>query len=351
MRERRWLVIGNIGLTACLLAGCLRSALPPDAPQVRSDIPPRGAEEAQDTAGRTEQTMTDYLPSQVPRVKPDVPAATLPVKAVEIRIQEDAPPAQPADPPAPRRAIQPAPPDRPDAPSVKALRALLEHHSEEEVREQLKQCDAATRETLLRLLGSVAHLEQSGGIPRISPQQLAAWIDPLNALVISLRPRAQLTLDQMCFCKSIESFGKYRTCDLNPPVFQPGEEVRVYLQVRNFASRQVGDIYKTVLKGRLEIYDETNRNSPGFIKDIAPQEDPSRTPRQDFFVHVRFHVPLSCPPGSYTLWIKVEDWTGAPPGTKEVAPSRIDRRSLDFRVGGPASRPPKASIADVTPAR
>jgi hypothetical protein len=155
----------------------------------------------------------------------------------------------------------------------------------------------------------------------------------------------------MCFCKSIESFGKYCMCGLNPPVFQPGEEVRVYLQVRNFASQQVGEAYKTVLKGRLEIYDETNRNSPGFIKDIEPQPDFSRTPRQDFFVNIRFHVPLCCPPGSYTLWITVEDWTGAPPGTKKVARSRIDRRSLDFRVGGPVSRPPQTSIADVMPAR
>jgi hypothetical protein len=227
---------------------------------------------------------------------------------------------------------------------------LLEHHPEEEVREQLKPCDPATFEIKRGLLGSIAQLDQNGGIERMSPQQLAAWLDRLNALALPLRPKAQLTLDHMCFCKIIESFGKYRMCDPNP-VFQPGEEVRVYLQVRNFASQQAGDCYKTILKGRLEIYDETHRDTPGFITDIAPKEDPSRTLRQDFFVHIRFHVPPSCPPGSYTLWVTVEDWTDAPPGTKKVAPSRIDRRSLDFRVGGPICRPSRASVADVAPPR
>src|SRR5262249_38986133 len=48
MRQRRWLVIGSIGLTACLLAGCLRNTAPPEAPRVRSDLPARGTEEPSD---------------------------------------------------------------------------------------------------------------------------------------------------------------------------------------------------------------------------------------------------------------------------------------------------------------
>src|SRR5262249_12017103 len=161
------------------LAGCLRNTAPPEAPQVRSDLPARGSEEPRDVVVQTEQTMRDYQPPQAPPVKPDVPAVPVampPLQAVEMEIREDAPPAPPADPPHPPPPLQPAPPARPDAPSVKALRAMLEHHPEEEVREQLKQCDPATRETLRRLLGSVTQLEQSGGIERLSPQQLAAWI-------------------------------------------------------------------------------------------------------------------------------------------------------------------------------
>ncbi len=176
-------------------------------------------------------------------------------------------------------------------------------------------------------------------------------LDRINALTVPLHPRAQLILDHMCFCNRINSYGKYEMCIPNPPTFQPGEEARVYLQIRNFASKHVGNTYKTVLKGRLEIYDERHPDSPSFIRDIAPQEDSSQTPRHDFFVHIRFHVPLNCPPGSYTLWVTVEDWTDAPPGTKTVARSRKDRKSLDFRVGSPVCQPRRSSLADGAPAR
>jgi hypothetical protein len=326
--------------------------VPPAAQKIPREPVPRGGEESSETSVPTDQRMSDYLISQPPPVKPELPVAALPVKAVELRIKEDAPPTRPAEAPEARPEIQPTtPPPRPDAPSVCALRALLDHRPEEEVREHLKRCDPLTRETLCGLLDSIAQLEQSGGINHLSPESLAVWMARLNSLSIPLRPRAQLMLDRVCFCNCIESFGKYQTRPLNPPTFQPGEEARVYVQVRNFASRVEGEFHKTLLKARLEIYDENNRGSPFYRANINSQPDCSRSPRQDFFVYIRFHVPHSCPPGSYTMWVTVEDWTDAPPGAKGVAKSRMDRKSLDFRVGGPGARPAPASIADVTPSR
>ncbi|HEY7309715.1 MAG TPA: hypothetical protein VH643_10190 [Gemmataceae bacterium] len=352
MRRRGWLATWSISLTACLAAGCLRATVPPEPQKLQADNPPRGREESSEEPAPTDQKMSNYLLSQAPTIKPNAPVAAPSFKAVDLRIKEDAPPVRPADPPEPRLEVQSAPPPaRPDAPSVCALRALLEHDSEEEVREHLKRCDPVTRETLHGLLDSVAQLERSGGVTHLSPDGLAAWMDRLNALTIPLRPRAQLMLDRVCFCNCIESFGKYQTRPLNPPSFQPGEEARIYVQVRNFASRQEGEFHKTILKARLEIFDESNRASPFYRANIKSQPDCSRTPRQDFFVYIRFHVPHSCPPGSYTMWVTVEDWTDAPEGAKTVAKSRIDRKSLDFRVGGPSSRPSQATIADVAPAR
>lgn len=351
MRGCRWLGIGSIGLAACLLAGCLHSRVTPESGKPLSTPPPRGHEEAAEQPAPSQQRMSDYLISQAPPVKPEKTVAQMPIEAADLRIKEDAPPVRPVAPPEPRVEIQPAPPPpRRDAPTVAALRAMLERHPEEEVREQLKRYDPATRETLHNLLESIAQLERSGGLAQLPPERLAGWLDRLNALTVALRPRAQLMLDHMCFCHSIESFGKYQVRPLNPPSFLPGEEARVYVQVRNFASRPEGELHKTILKARLEIFDENNRKSPFYCANIKPRPDFSRTPRQDFFVNIRFHVPQSCPPGSYTLWITVEDWTDAPEGTRAVAASRIDRKSLDFRVGGPATRPPQASIADVTPA-
>jgi hypothetical protein len=147
----------------------------------------------------------------------------------------------------------------------------------------------------------------------------------------------------MCFCSHIEDFGKFKP--LHDDSFLPGQYARVYVQVRNFASRRNGAFYETVLKGRLEIYEENNRQKPAFFRDCEPCHDFSRAPRQDYFVFFRFQVPPNCPPGSYTLWITVEDWTDAPAGAKKVAPTRMDRCSLDFRVGGFVPRSPGPHIA------
>lgn len=352
MRRRGWRATWSIGVTACFLAGCLRT-LPPDARESRGGSPPRGQEETTEPVTTTKQSLSDYQVMQVPPLKSSKSLAVQPVKETQLRIHEEAePPVRPADLPAPRLEMQPAPPPpRLDPPSVAALRALLEHHPDDEVRERLKGDDPATRELKCGLLDSIAQLDRCGGIAHLSPQRLADFLDHLNALTTPLRPRAQLMLERMCFCHSIASFGKYHMRPLNPPSFHPGEEARVYLQVRNFASQQEGEFHKTILKAKLEIYDENNRTQPFYCANIKPRCDFSRAPRQDFFVNIRFDVPRSCPPGSYTLWITLEDWTDAPEGTKAVAKSRIDRKSLDFRVGGPAARPLRAGAAEAAPAR
>jgi hypothetical protein len=349
MRRHRWLLILSPSLAACLLSGCLRAPLPPDASIAPSDNPTRASQKGKDGLNQLErsppESQSDYQLCLPPPVKPDGQAAIAPVKAVELRITppETLPPAQPADPPQPRVEIH-APSPKPDASLVQALRALLDHHSAEEVLEQLKQYDPATREALRVLLGTAAQLEQDGGVPRTTPRDLAALADRLNALTVALRGQAQLTLDNMFFCSHIKNFGQFEPLDQY--CFQPGDWVHVYVEVRNFASRREGAWYKTVLKGRLEIYDEHNRATPSFLQADEKRADLSRTPRQDFWVNCRFRVP-NCPPGSYTVYVYVEDWTDAPAEAKEVPPSRIARKSLDFRVGGPlASR-----IADGPPSR
>jgi hypothetical protein len=352
MRGRRWLRIGNVGLVACLLSGCLRGVLPPDAEKPRSDVPTSPAQDSSPEVKRPDVSLSDYQLSRPPVVQLDARPPISPVKAVELRIpsQEPTPPAPPAAPPEARMDLRPAPPAKLDAPSVQALRALLERHPDEEVREPLKRYDPATRAALLVLLESVAQMEQGGGIAQLSPRDLAAWMERLNGLTGLLRSKAQLMLDKMCFCSRIESFGQFKP--LENTCFQPGEDVHVYVQVRNFASRsRKGGGYSTALKGKLEIYDEYNSEKPFMCWHSQLHTDDSWTPRQDYFVNFRFQVPRKCPPGSYTVYITVEDWTEAAPDANEVAKPRIARSSLDFRVGGPIARQPRANINDVAPAR
>jgi hypothetical protein len=347
MRGRGWLPIVSSGLGAFLLSGCLHNTLMPksNSPGV-DDLTPARYDEKTDPnpLAPSSRASSDYLISASSPTSPPVRPAPAPLESVELRIkpQEAQPPAQPADPPRPRVDLPPAP-AKADAPLVQALRAILEHHSAEEVKEQLKSFDVETSQALLVLLASAAELE-TGGVEHISPRDLTGLLDRLNILSMRLRERAPLILDHMCFCSHIESFGKYSPLDQY--CFQPGEVVKVYVEVRNFASQREGPQFNTVLKGRMEIYEE-NKAKPFLVRDCEPQADPSRTARQDFFVNFRFAIPPNCPPGSYTLRIYIEDQTPEAGGKKRKP--RTAGSSLDFRVGGPIM--PYLRAAGDTPAR
>jgi hypothetical protein len=313
---------------------------------------------------KSSRPASDYLVSRTPELPPSVQQAVAtervverppekpsekPVEPVEMRIglEEPSSPAHPPEPP-PDMDIHPTPLTRPDAPPVQVLRALLDHHPEEEINEQLKSYDPATRDAMVILLNSIVQLENDGGIARISPRDLAAWTDRLNTLTATMRSRAQLILERTCFCTSINNFGDFTPLPAEHTFFHPGELAHVYVQARNLSSRRRGEKYATVLKARLEIYDENSRESP--IKWASPpREDISASPRQDYYINFRFFVDPRLPAGLYTLRITVEDWTDAPPGAKTVADCRIAHCTLDFRVGGPIARPARNRIAEAGP--
>lgn len=360
MRGSRWLVLGKLGLGSCLMAGCLRVALPPDTRHSLSNASTpfavKSAEEKKSSPPSSDYLVSATTPPQ-PIVhqasatekaveKPEAKPTRKPVEPVDMRIQLEAPatPAPPADPP-PHMEIRPASLTPPDAPSVQILRGLLNHHPEEEINEQLKPYDSATREAMLLLLTNVVQLEQDGGIARISPRDLAAWTERLNTLTASLRSRSQLILERTCFCSSIKNFGDFTKLPAEHTFFHPGELAHVYVQARNLSSRRRAEKFVTVLKGRLEIYDENNRESPWFTWASLPREDMSASPRQDYYINFRFQVPPNCPAGLYTLRIRVEDWTDAPAGAKKVPECRIAHCTLDFKVGGPIARPARNRIA------
>lgn len=392
MRGCRWLAIRMIGLASSLGAGCLHTPPRPQAPAplLRSTVsaspvapvsrlaPPAGttgesADHATTAAAEEEKQAeppSDYLPSQTPTVQLDVQPATatenVPAKQeekparrradkvpeklaepLEMRISSQASlPEPPADPPEPTRETPSLPLSRPDPPSVLVLRALLDHHPEEEINEQLKSCDPLTRESLLVLLHSIAQLQQDGGVERLSPRDLAAWTERLNTLIASWRSRAQLILERMCFCSHIENFGDYTPLPPEQTVFQPGEMVSIYVQVRNISFRRLRDKYVTVLKARFEIYDESNRDKPPITWASPLRRDVRASPCQDYYINFHFQVPPGCPAGLHTMRIFVEDWTDAAADAKDVPKSRIAQRTLDFRVGGPLARPARTRIAE-----
>ena len=362
MRRCRWIGMKSIGMALCLTAGCLRFTVPPPRPS-------RDFVLAAETAPSPppDAASSDYLTSAGPKVRfdvqktaavetapnpsrdkaPEKPADEPAQKPVETTEAEESspPPAEPQ----PLRQAPAVPLTRPDPPSVQVLRALLDHLSDDEINERLKPFDPATRPAVLQLLTSVAQFEEGGGLPHLSPRKLAVWIDGLDALNASLRGRAQLILERLCFCSYIKNFGDFAPLPPEHAFFQPGEDTHLYVQVRNFSCRRQCHRYLTVMRGRLDIFDDNHREAPAITCISNPQHDVVAVPRQDYYVNFRFRVPSHCPSGLYTMRITVEDWTEAPPGAKEVPESRRAQRTIDFRVGGPLARPRRAASAEAMP--
>jgi hypothetical protein len=352
MRRCHWLPITSCGLALCLLSGCLRGTIPDstrgtltgnplDQPEPE-DVPP--AEPSAE--GRPRSDYQVCQPVSAPQTPQTASAAPL-VKPIEMRIpSEPPPPAQPSEPPTPEMRLRPPPPAKPEAPLVVALREVLEQQpADDALEEHLKHHDAETRKLLVSMLRSAARLEK-GDVDQASARDVTRLVDQLNALTVSLRSRALLALDKMCFCSRIENFGQFKPLP-HDCCFQPGEEASVYLQVRNFSSRPSNGGYETILKGKMEIYEEHNQRKPVYYRDFAPKVDYSLSLRQDYFVNILFPIPSTCPPGSYTLWVQIEDVTPLPGRQKET---RSARRSLDFHVGNAVYKQP-ASNDDRGPAR
>jgi hypothetical protein len=363
MKRRGWVVAFGVGLSAGLASGCLPATRSTPSTPIRPAPDPVAVLAEQD--GREVQPASgirsDYQMSQTTSATRSSRGAA--VEPVQLAIKEMGPPAsgheEPAESAQPDRPASPAPASppapRPEPPLVAALRATLDRRPVEEIEEPLQGYPPAQRALLLDLLRGTARVG-SGGLDHLSSREAGKLLDQLDRLAPALCARAPLVLSKMCFCRkgTIDNFGQYQPLGPVPPCFQagdggrPGECVQVYVEVRNFASRHVGEFYETELKGSLEIHETDLKGSPPgdqdgpvkgaqaaagsspgrapvFRKVFAPCADRSRSLRHDYFVNFQFPIPPHCPAGLYTLWVQVEDLTL--PGTPRIA-----RRSLDFRV-------------------
>jgi hypothetical protein len=341
MTRRRWILALAVGLGACGQFGCLPHRVAPEGCEAGDALPPPsflGPLAAKTPALPTAATRRVAAPDPAPEPSPAPPEP--PEASVQVvEAKPPPPPAKPGPPdPGPEVRIVAASTEKPEPPLVLALRGLLEKKPADEVLGVLEHYDPADRDVLRDVLRLAARLgEHDHG--RSEPQEAAAAVDQLETLLRELRPRAALVLDKLCFCRprSVDNFGIYEPLEdghaFRPETTSlPGERVQVYAEVRNFTSRPAGDSFETVLRGQLTIHD--GRRDVVTFNKLEPCTDRSRTPRQDFFVNFAFYTPR-LPPGSYTLWVQVEDVTPGSDGTRRLA--RVARRSLDFRVAGDAA--------------
>src|SRR5262249_17467327 len=159
-------------------------------------------------------------------------------------------------PPAPTRSVVvpiSAPPEQaqeskkaapPDEPLVVAVRAYLQKRPTDAL-QALSRYDKANQDMLLVALPFAARLTE-GNMEPVPPREAAELADLLQGVEDRLRQRAALRIEKMLFVRRIDDFGVYV---LREPINgihtfeggtgdQVGEEVQVYLELRNVSTQQ-----------------------------------------------------------------------------------------------------------------
>jgi hypothetical protein len=213
---------------------------------------------------------------------------------------------------------------------VTALRCFLDKRPSDALT-SLKSYDRANQEILLCLLPLAALLTEES-LQQANAQKVGAVVEQLDNMGTQLRSWAALTIDQMCFCRRIETFGIFEPYPEDHQ-FRPGDYVQVYAELRNLASekreRASGEgtfVIRLASSGEIRDYAGNKvfpRDSSRMIFRRKRPVEESQTLRHDYFDNYNFCVP-DLPPGAYTLCIQVEDQGTNPPRTAQ--------RSVDFRV-------------------
>ena len=202
----------------------------------------------------------------------------------------------------------------------------------QEAQQLLDKYDKTDRDLLMALMKFTAKFGEKD-VAKLGPTEMASTLEQLGVLTAHLRQRAGLTLDRVCFCRRIDSFGQFEALPSSHP-YQPGSEgrpgdrVHVYAELRNFGSRPNDGMYETTLSSSLRIVDLHNKEV--VVLNLGSCVDRCKSRRQDYFLNVQFHVPPKLPAGVYTLHVVVEDQT---PGVTGDRANRLATRSLSFRVG------------------
>jgi hypothetical protein len=219
-------------------------------------------------------------------------------------------------------------------PLLKALECALANKPNKAL-DCLKKYDPTSQDFLIRLLPIMARVTQKS-LEQMNPEEIGVFQEQLEGVLELLRPRSDLAIAQMCFCKpdSIKGFGIYEPLPeghlfhaATRPGTGPGdgEGVYMYVELRNFSNEQRDLRHETRLKSWVEIRDpkEDPKNNIWDYR-FPDKEVQTRARLHDFPLTYWFAVP-HIPAGFYTLTIHVEDDTG--PGKPRHA-----SKSVPFQV-------------------
>lgn len=120
------------------------------------------------------------------------------------------------------------------------------------------------------------------------------------------------------FCTEVERYGVFTKF----PKYQflPDQEVLLYCELENVATRKVRDGFESQLQGSYEIIDNQGR---AVAVQILPMEpDICQNLRRDYFIVYKIYMPQQIAPGAYKLRLTIEDMNAR----------KVGQASLDFQI-------------------
>lgn len=141
---------------------------------------------------------------------------------------------------------------------------------------------------------------QRAGDPNI---RAAEAVQHLTRAASSLAQQAPLTVRNLAFCSSVESYGVHKRIEQHE--FTPGQELLVYAEVENFKSDETAEGFHTALQPSYQVLDSQGQRVAH--EELPLTEETCHNRRRDYFVRYFLTLPKSIYDGTYTLELTIED--------------------------------------------
>lgn len=146
-------------------------------------------------------------------------------------------------------------------------------------------------------------------------RRAAASVIHLDEAVGHLRELGSLSVRNLAFCKNVFGYGAYEP--INSPVFSPGQQVTLYLEVENYHSESTAKGYSTKLGANYEIVNDAGERVAG--GDFPNIEDLCQSRRRDFHVQYGLALPKTAKSGKHHLKIVIDDRQSDKRGNASIA--------------------------------
>jgi hypothetical protein len=140
----------------------------------------------------------------------------------------------------------------------------------------------------------------------------------LHEAASTLAEQGTLSVRNLAFCTRVDSYGVYAKFEKEE--FQPGEEVLLYAEVRNFRSEATPQGHRTALASSYQVFDAAGRRIDE--QEFPVTEERCQNRRHDFFIRYFVRLPERAYDGRHTLQLTIEDTLG----------HKLGQSTIDFTI-------------------